>query len=185
LPVSGRSGPVSQGPVVSQVVWLKDHRQSHHQRINCDSTNGGSLGGSNEKAISRKRSAGRVGLGGAGGIRCRKAGAGTGICATAAGSGLHLERLLRRCKRGLFGPRQDTGPGCALHPDRRRVGRPRTGTVRGPGGGVIAPVPVGSSIAGDLNLSGFIGGFQGGCNYQWGTWVIGFEGDGMATNKEG
>src|SRR5262249_30894830 len=30
-----------------------------------------------------------------------------------------------------------------------------------PGGGVIAPVPVGSSIAGDLNLSGFIGGFQG------------------------
>jgi outer membrane immunogenic protein len=45
--------------------------------------------------------------------------------------------------------------------------------------------PAGTSIAGDLNLSGFIGGFQGGCNYQWGTWVIGFEGDGMATNKEG
>ena len=53
------------------------------------------------------------------------------------------------------------------------------------GGGVIAPVPVGSSIAGDLNLSGFIGGFQGGCNYQMGVWVVGFEGDGMATNKEG
>src|SRR5216683_2851727 len=49
----------------------------------------------------------------------------------------------------------------------------------------LAPVPAGSSIAGDLNLSGFIGGFQGGCNYQMGMWVVGFEGDGMATNKEG
>src|SRR6516225_3573540 len=53
------------------------------------------------------------------------------------------------------------------------------------GGGVIAPVPAGTSIAGDLNLSGFIGGFQGGCNYQWGVWVFGAEVDGMATNKEG
>src|SRR5262249_22119430 len=26
--------------------------------------------------------------------------------------------------------------------------------------------PAGSDIAGDLNLTGFIGGFQGGCNYQ-------------------
>jgi outer membrane immunogenic protein len=34
-------------------------------------------------------------------------------------------------------------------------------------------------------MSGFIGGFQGGCNYQVGSWVIGFEGDGSATNKEG
>src|SRR5262249_58176988 len=56
-------------------------------------------GGSNEKAISRKRSAGRVGLRGAG-IRCRKAGA--GICTTAAAaSGLHLDRLLYRWERGL------------------------------------------------------------------------------------
>ena len=53
------------------------------------------------------------------------------------------------------------------------------------GGGVIAPVPAGTSIAGDLNLSGFIGGFQGGCNYQFGQWVVGAEVDGMATNKEG
>src|SRR5438128_2812689 len=55
--------------------------------------------------------------------------------------------------------------------------------------GVPAParttVPVGTSIAGDLNLSGFIGGFQGGCNYQMGMWVVGAEVDGMATNKEG
>jgi outer membrane immunogenic protein len=45
--------------------------------------------------------------------------------------------------------------------------------------------PAGSDIAGDLNLTGFIGGFQGGCNYQVGAWVIGFEGDGSAFNKEG
>src|SRR2546430_51745 len=49
----------------------------------------------------------------------------------------------------------------------------------------LSGVPAGSSIAGDLNLSGFIGGFQGGCNYQMGAWVVGFEGDGMVTNKEG
>jgi outer membrane immunogenic protein len=49
----------------------------------------------------------------------------------------------------------------------------------------LLAAPAGTSIAGDLNLSGFIGGFQGGCNYQMGVWVIGFEGDGSATNKEG
>src|SRR5215470_9123804 len=59
------------------------------------------------------------------------------------------------------------------------------------GGALGAPAPVaigalaGTSIAGDLNLSGFIGGFQGGCNYQMGMWVIGAEVDGSATNKEG
>src|ERR1700745_3976997 len=47
------------------------------------------------------------------------------------------------------------------------------------------PVPAETNIAGDLNLSGFIGGFQGGCNYQFGVWVVGAEVDGMATNKEG
>jgi outer membrane immunogenic protein len=60
------------------------------------------------------------------------------------------------------------------------------------GGALGVPAPalvpanaVGTSIAGDLNLSGFIGGFQGGCNYQFGQWVVGAEVDGMATNKEG
>jgi opacity protein-like surface antigen len=65
------------------------------------------------------------------------------------------------------------------------LGVPGPAPLGVPGGGVIAPVPAGTSIAGDLNLSGFIGGFQGGCNYQMGMWVIGFEGDGSATNKEG
>jgi len=55
-----------------------------------------------------------------------------------------------------------------------------------PGGiPTLAPIPAGSSIAGDLNLSGFIGGFEGGCNYQVGAWVFGVEVDGSATNKEG
>ena len=55
-----------------------------------------------------------------------------------------------------------------------------------PGGiPTLAPIPAGSSIAGDLNLSGFIGGFEGGCNYQVGAWVFGVEVDGSATNKAG
>jgi len=64
-----------------------------------------------------------------------------------------------------------------------------TGSGFGAPGAPVAPRAIGAlagtSIAGDLNLSGFIGGFQGGCNYQMGAWVVGFEGDGMATNKEG
>src|SRR5262249_17562147 len=40
-------------------------------------------------------------------------------------------------------------------------------------------------LRGPFDMSGFIGGFQGGCNYQVGQWVFGFEGDGSATNKEG
>jgi outer membrane immunogenic protein len=53
------------------------------------------------------------------------------------------------------------------------------------GGRTAISAPAGSDIAGDLNLTGFIGGFQGGCNYQVGIWVFGIEGDGSATNKEG
>jgi outer membrane immunogenic protein len=36
-----------------------------------------------------------------------------------------------------------------------------------------------------FDLSGFIGGGQLGCNWQWGAWVFGIEGDGSATNKSG
>src|SRR5262245_39455809 len=56
---------------------------------------------------------------------------------------------------------------------------------------VAAPTPLpvavgaGSNITDSFNLSGFIGGFQGGCNYQVGAWVWGIEVDGSATNKEG
>jgi outer membrane immunogenic protein len=60
-----------------------------------------------------------------------------------------------------------------------------TGGALGAPAPALLAAPAGTSIAGDLNLSGFIGGFQGGCNYQFGQWVVGAEVDGMATNKEG
>jgi outer membrane immunogenic protein len=52
---------------------------------------------------------------------------------------------------------------------------------------VVTTVPGGAGlpITGDLNLSGFIGGFDGGCNWQWGAWVFGIEGDWSATNESG
>ncbi|TMJ96585.1 MAG: porin family protein, partial [Alphaproteobacteria bacterium] len=36
-----------------------------------------------------------------------------------------------------------------------------------------------------FDLSGFIGGGQLGCNWQFGAWVVGIEGDGSAVNKSG
>src|SRR5262249_41433557 len=53
--------------------------------------------------------------------------------------------------------------------------------VTGPGGGPVA----GGPITDRFNLSGFIGGGQIGCNWQWGVLVFGVEADGSATNKEG
>jgi outer membrane immunogenic protein len=47
------------------------------------------------------------------------------------------------------------------------------------------PLPAGANITDSFNLSGFIGTGQLGCNWQWGAWVFGIEGDGSATNKEG
>jgi outer membrane immunogenic protein len=49
----------------------------------------------------------------------------------------------------------------------------------------LAPIAAGTPITDKFNLSGFIGGFQGGCNYQTGVWVFGMEMDGSATNKSG
>ena len=46
-------------------------------------------------------------------------------------------------------------------------------------------IPAGTAITDSFDVSGFIGGFQGGCNWQWGAWVFGIEGDGSATNKSG
>ena len=50
--------------------------------------------------------------------------------------------------------------------------------------GAIVP-PAGVNITDQFNLSGFIGTGELGCNWQWGAWVFGVEGDGSATNKEG
>ena len=43
----------------------------------------------------------------------------------------------------------------------------------------------GRAITESFDLSGFIGGGQLGCNWQFGAWVFGIEGDGSATNKSG
>jgi outer membrane immunogenic protein len=51
--------------------------------------------------------------------------------------------------------------------------------------GTTTVVPAGANITDSFNLSGFIGGGQIGCNWQWGAWVFGIEGDGSATNKDG
>jgi len=49
---------------------------------------------------------------------------------------------------------------------------------------VSVPPFAGADIAA-FHMSGFNGGFDGGCNYQFGAWVIGFEVDGAASNKDG
>jgi outer membrane immunogenic protein len=59
-----------------------------------------------------------------------------------------------------------TSSGSSQHFDRA------TGTVVGEG-------------TNSFDLSGFIGGGQLGCNWQWGAWVFGIEGDGSAVNKSG
>ena len=44
-------------------------------------------------------------------------------------------------------------------------------------------------VVGDItpsfNMSGALGGFNVGCQYQFGWWLIGIEGDGAVTNKDG
>jgi outer membrane immunogenic protein len=52
-------------------------------------------------------------------------------------------------------------------------------------GGQRVVLAAGTSIADRFDVSGFLGGAQGGCNYQVGGWVIGVEGDWSVTNKEG
>jgi outer membrane immunogenic protein len=54
------------------------------------------------------------------------------------------------------------------------------------GAPTLFTIPAGTSIVDSYDLSGFIGGAQAGCNYQFaGGWVIGVEGDWSVTNKEG
>jgi outer membrane immunogenic protein len=47
------------------------------------------------------------------------------------------------------------------------------------------PNAAGLPITNDFDLSGFTGGFDLGCDWQWGTWVFGVEGDWSADNKSG
>jgi outer membrane immunogenic protein len=43
----------------------------------------------------------------------------------------------------------------------------------------------GAPITQSFDMTGFNGGGQLGCNWQWGAWVFGIEGDGSAINKSG
>jgi opacity protein-like surface antigen len=93
-------------------------------------------GGSDEKAISRKRSARRGELGNVGGIRCRKAGA----------------------QAGAPPPPAYTWNGCYV------------GASAGTSSGSSQHFDVaGNAITNSFDLSGFIGGGQLGCNWQWGA----------------
>jgi outer membrane immunogenic protein len=58
-------------------------------------------------------------------------------------------------------------------------------TLNNPALGVANQIPAGTAITDSFDVTGFIGGFQGGCNWQVGVWVFGIEGDGSATNKSG
>jgi outer membrane immunogenic protein len=69
------------------------------------------------------------------------------------------------------------------HSDGFSTSAGSTSLGTGPGGSNVALTT--TPLTGSLNLSGFIGGFEGGCNWQAGAWVFGIEGDGSATNKSG
>ena len=45
--------------------------------------------------------------------------------------------------------------------------------------------PVSGDITPSFDMSGALGGFNFGCQYQFGWWLIGIEGDGAVTNKDG
>src|SRR5262245_5620681 len=45
--------------------------------------------------------------------------------------------------------------------------------------------PVVGDITPSFDMNGALGGFNVGCQYQAGWWLIGVEGDGAATNKDG
>ena len=61
-------------------------------------------------------------------------------------------------------------------------------TTFGPGNGNLIPpgtVFPGVPVSGGFNMNGFLGGGDGGCDYQWGNWVVGVEGDWSQMNKSG
>jgi outer membrane immunogenic protein len=68
----------------------------------------------------------------------------------------------------------------------RHDGFSASGATRGIGGGVNGRVvPAGTPITDSFSMDGFTGGFYAGCDYQFGIWVIGVEGDWSVVNKEG
>jgi outer membrane immunogenic protein len=62
------------------------------------------------------------------------------------------------------------------------------GAVSVPGGFTLPAATLGPAagpITDNFDVNGFIGGGTGGCQYQAGVWVIGIEGDGGVSNKDG
>ena len=49
----------------------------------------------------------------------------------------------------------------------------------------VTVIPAGTQVSGRMYMTGLTGGAYGGCDIQFGTWVVGVEGDWMANNKEG
>jgi outer membrane immunogenic protein len=49
----------------------------------------------------------------------------------------------------------------------------------------IGSIPVGTPITGSFDMDGMLGGGYGGCDFQFGSIVVGVEGDWQAVNKEG
>src|SRR5262249_8853566 len=108
-----------------------------------------------------------------------------GICTTAsAGSGLHLERLLYRRERGQLDQKEQPYPAWEIPPDHPAGGAPHADPDSRRIHDCRLPRPLRlprRPPEGEERR----GGQRGGCDYQAGMWVIGYEGDGQATNKEG
>jgi outer membrane immunogenic protein len=51
--------------------------------------------------------------------------------------------------------------------------------------GTYVPAAAGQDITSDINVNGILGGVEAGCQYQWGNWVWGIEGDGSWVAAEG
>jgi outer membrane immunogenic protein len=50
---------------------------------------------------------------------------------------------------------------------------------------VTTPLAAGQAVAPGFDMNGFTGGGYAGCDYQFGSWVVGAEGDWSVVNKEG
>ncbi len=50
---------------------------------------------------------------------------------------------------------------------------------------VTTPLAAGQAVTSGFDMSGFNGGGYAGCDYQFGAWVVGVEGDWSVVNKEG
>jgi outer membrane immunogenic protein len=50
---------------------------------------------------------------------------------------------------------------------------------------IVHAIPAGQEVAPGFDMNGFTGGVYGGCDYQFGTWLVGIEADWSNVNKSG